>query len=237
MNKKKVVNIVSVVTLIALTAVISGCSTTPKTVKTDPLKEQIAYLNSQVEQLKRERGEKDDQIMALQNRLSEIEARKERKISDLEQARRELEQRLKSELSDYRAKLEMTERGLVLTFLAEIFFNSGQAVIKDSSKETLQKVAAVLKDKVPDNMLAIEGHTDNVPITYSGWESNWELASARALSVLHYFIDECNIPSDKLSAVSYGEYKPVADNSTDKGKKQNRRVEIIVLPSKMTKMR
>jgi len=79
--------------------------------------------------------------------------------------------------------------------------------------------------------IGIEGHTDNVPIKHSGWKSNWELATARALSVLHYLENEQGISGERLSAIGYGEYRPVASNETKDGRKQNRRVEIVILPN------
>jgi len=180
------------------------------------------------------------EVMALNKKLKDcgkVQESTEKQLSDLERAKLELERRLHNELSEYKAKLEMTERGLVLTFLSEIFFDSGKDQIRDSAKVTLQNVATVLKSNVTDSLVAIEGHTDSVPIQHSGWKSNWELSSARALAVLHYFIDECKMRPKRFSAVAYGEYQPVASNDTPKGKQQNRRVEIVIFPSKITKSR
>ena len=83
-----------------------------------------------------------------------------------------------------------------------------------------------------DNYIRIEGHTDNVPIRRSTYPSNWELSTARAVSVVKLFINKCNFSPDKLIAVGYGEFKPVADNSTAEGRAQNRRIDIIVLSAK-----
>lgn len=74
----------------------------------------------------------------------------------------------------------MTERGLVITFLSEVFFDSGKDVIREDGKGSLQKVAGVLNQNIPNSNVAIEGHTDNQPIKYSEWKTNWELSSARA---------------------------------------------------------
>jgi chemotaxis protein MotB len=89
---------------------------------------------------------------------------------------------------------------------------------------------------VPENQIGIEGHTDNEPIKYSGWKSNWELSTARALSVLHYLIDEKGISPYRISAIGYGEYRPVTSNNTKEGRQLNRRVEIVILP-KVTKVK
>jgi len=165
----------------------------------------------------------------LEQELAELKAQKDEELSELERAKMNLEDRLQKELSEYKARLEMTERGLVLTFLAEILFDSGKAAIKEQAKDTLKDIGNILTQDVPDYFIGIEGHTDNEPIRYSGWKSNWHLGSARALAVLEYFIDEGGVAAEKLSATTYGEYRPVEDNSTAKGKQSNRRVEIIIL--------
>ena len=151
-------------------------------------------------------------------------------LNELEQAKGELQDRLKDEISDKQVKVEMLEKGLVITFVAEILFDSGKDKLRESSLKTLEKVSGVLKTTVADLLIGIEGHTDNVPIKYSGWKSNWELSSGRALSVLHYFIDEGGLDSKRLSATGYGEYRPVASNDTPQGRQENRRVEVVILP-------
>jgi chemotaxis protein MotB len=152
------------------------------------------------------------------------------KLSDLERAKAELEERLKNEIDDKEVQVEMAEKGLVITFVSEVLFASGKAELKDDSLAKLEKVASVLTTTVSDLNVGIEGHTDNVPITHSGWKSNWELSTARALSVLHYLEDNENIAPARLSATGYGEFRPVASNATAEGKQKNRRVEIVILP-------
>ena len=149
---------------------------------------------------------------------------------ELEAARAELEKKLQGEQG---VSVEMSERGLVVTFLAEVLFDSGKAKVKIGAHDVLDKVAKVITDKAPDRNIAVEGHTDNEPIKKSGWKSNWELSTARATSVLHY-LEERGIASKKLQATGYGEYRPVASNDTIEGRQKNRRVEIIILP-KMSK--
>ncbi|MFA5088806.1 MAG: OmpA family protein [Candidatus Omnitrophota bacterium] len=151
-------------------------------------------------------------------------------LTELERAKLELEERLKNEIDDKEVKIEMLERGLVITFVAEVLFDSGKAKLRDDSFPKLEKVAQVLNTTVRDLNVGIEGHTDNVPIKYSGWKSNWELSSARAMSVLHYLVDTQLVSPSRLSGTGYGEYRPVASNDTVQGKQKNRRVEIVILP-------
>lgn len=157
------------------------------------------------------------------------------KLEDLERARRELEEKLSREIGDKQVLLEMASRGLVITMANDILFDSGKAKLKSNSHSTLKKIASVINETVPDRDVGIEGHTDNVPIKHSGWKSNWELSSARAASVLHYLIDECGIAPQRLSAIGYGEFRPIDTNDTKAGRAKNRRVEIIILPKEMTK--
>jgi chemotaxis protein MotB len=118
----------------------------------------------------------------------------------------------------------------VITFVADVLFDSGKAKIRQEAMPTLDKISNVLNESVPLTGIGIEGHTDNQPIQYSGWKSNWELSTARALSVLHYLVDDRSIAPQRVSAIGYGEYRPVAPNETKEGRQENRRVEMSFCP-------
>lgn len=156
-------------------------------------------------------------------------------LEELEYAKRMLEDKLSREIGDKQVLLEMAQRGLVITMTNDILFDSGKSKLKNSAKSVLKKVASVLNEAVPDRNIGVEGHTDNVPIKHSGWKSNWELSAARATSVVHYLIDDCNVKPQRLSAIGYGEFRPIDTNDTKEGRARNRRVEIIILPREMTK--
>ena len=151
-------------------------------------------------------------------------------LSELERAKKELEGRLSQEIADKEVKVEMLAKGLVITFVEEVLFDSGKAVLRDDSLAKLDKVSGVLQTVVPDLNIGIEGHTDDQPIKYSSWKSNWELSSARALSVLHFLSDKGGVAPRRLAAIGYGEYRPVASNDDKNGRQKNRRVEIVILP-------
>ena len=165
-------------------------------------------------------------------RRSDVEkiSKLKNQLSDLERAKAELEDRLSDEINDDQVDIQMSDKGLVITFVSEVLFTSGKADLRSNSKGKLSKVASVLKTTVVDLDVGIEGHTDNVPIKKSGWKSNWELSTARALSVLHYLHDSEGISPQRLSATGYGEFQPIASNDTKVGKQSNRRVEIVILP-------
>jgi chemotaxis protein MotB len=155
-------------------------------------------------------------------------------MSELERAKDELEKRLQDEINNKQVKVEMQDKGLVITFVSEVLFDSGKAKLRKDSYEKLDKVAGVLNTTVADLNVGVEGHTDNKPIKRSGWKSNWELSTARALSVLHYLSDK-SVAEPRLAAIGYGEYKPVDTNDTKEGRQKNRRVEIVILPKTETK--
>ena len=157
-------------------------------------------------------------------------------LSELEKAKRELEDRLKNEISDKEVKVEMLERGLVITFVSEVLFDSGKADLRQDSLGKLEKVYEVINTTVRDLNIGVEGHTDDQPIKHSSWQSNWELSSARALSVLHY-LTEKGVDPERLSATGFGEYRPIEPNDTKEGRQKNRRVEIVILPKTIKKGR
>ncbi|MDD5107967.1 MAG: OmpA family protein [Candidatus Omnitrophica bacterium] len=152
-------------------------------------------------------------------------------LDELARSKGLLEQKLGSEINDKQIKLQMMEKGLVITVVGDLLFDSGKSKIRPEAYPLLSKVSSVLKDNMSQFSVGIEGHTDNVPIKQSGWKSNWELSTARALSVLHYLVADQGISPERLSAIGYGEYRPVASNDTKDGRKQNRRVEIVILPN------
>lgn len=169
-------------------------------------------------------------IGQLSGEVDRLQKLREQERQELQEAMDLLEKRLKNEIDDKEVKLEMAERGLVITFVAEVLFDSGKATVKKEAHSALDKVARVIKDKVSDREIGVEGHTDNEPIEHSGWKSNWELSTARATSVLHYLVENGKLNPKKLSAIGYGEYRPVASNETVEGRKKNRRVEIVIIP-------
>jgi len=152
-------------------------------------------------------------------------------LDELSRSKSLLEQKLEQEIKDKQVKLQMMEKGLVITVVGDLLFDSGKAKIRPEAYSLLNKVSSILKDNMAQFNVGIEGHTDNIPIKVSGWKSNWELSTARALSVLHYLVKEQAIAPERLSAIGYGEYRPVDSNETADGRKQNRRVEIVILPN------
>ncbi|MGD9079288.1 MAG: flagellar motor protein MotB [Desulfobacterales bacterium] len=120
-----------------------------------------------------------------------------------------------------------TDQETRLSFEDQVLFDFGKAAINPAGFVFLDKIADVL-DKIP-YAVRVEGHTDNVPIRTRRFPSNWELSVARAVSVVKYFVEVSNINPQRLSAVGYGESRPVAENDTLSNRAKNRRVEILLL--------
>jgi len=122
------------------------------------------------------------------------------------------------------------ERGrIVIKMKQDILFESGSARVGKDGKETLLEVSSALAE-FPDRIFQVEGHTDNVPINSDRFPSNWELSTARAVSVVKILIEGGVAPTN-LSGAGYGEFQPRADNDTPENKALNRRIEIVMLPS------
>ncbi len=131
---------------------------------------------------------------------------------------------------------EVTPEGLKLELASSALFAAGSAEIRQSMKATLKQLSgAILTLPSEEYMMRIEGHTDDVPISTARFPSNWELASARALNVLHLF--EANgFPSDQLAATSYADTQPKLPNRSATGEAltenqaKNRRVLVYIKP-------
>jgi chemotaxis protein MotB len=121
--------------------------------------------------------------------------------------------------------MRTTQEGLVISLHEAGFFASGSSEVRTSSMDLLTRLAAAL----PPGPLRVEGHTDNVPIHTAQFASNWELSTARATTIARLLLDHPNIHPAALSAAGYAEFHPIASNTTEAGRAQNRRVDIILL--------
>jgi chemotaxis protein MotB len=119
------------------------------------------------------------------------------------------------------------ERGVIVSLSDSVLFDSGQADVKQSAMPALAAVTSVIR-KIP-NSIIIEGHTDSVPIKNSRYSSNWELSTARALSVLSYMLKDSSLSPERFSLAGYAEFRPLAPNETPGGRDKNRRVDIVII--------
>lgn len=150
--------------------------------------------------------------------------------TQLEQVKKELDQYVKQSNLQAKVSVTMEERGVVISFQDEVLFKLGSAVLTPRAREIIEKVGPIL-ESVP-NYLRVEGHTDNLTIHTVQYPSNWELSAARANTVLKELIRNFKIHPQRLSAVAYGEYRPLVPNDTDAHRQTNRRVNIVILRDK-----
>ncbi len=170
-----------------------------------------------------------DVIVQKEKQIEELQ-KKEKSVADaLNQQRSENEQ-IKKDLESLKSKISVqdTKCGLVISMVDKVLFDLAQFEIKPQSKTLLKQVADVLKNH-PDRFISVEGHTDNLAVHSPRYKTNWELSALRACNVARHLIDS-GISRTGVSAVAWGETKPVADNNSLEGRQRNRRVEIILYP-------
>jgi len=141
-----------------------------------------------------------------------------------------LAKKLDGLLAKNEGKIVKKNGRLTLQLVDKVLFQSGKAELTASGVRVLEKVGKAVKDLV-DKQIWVQGHTDDQPIAGANakFESNWELASARALSVVHFLQDDAGIVGKRLAAVSLGKHRPVS-----KWRAKNRRIEIVLFPRKVT---
>ena len=126
--------------------------------------------------------------------------------------------------------VRVTEEKIRVILDEKVLFDPGKAELKPAVFPALKKFSE-LAGKVP-NPVAIEGHTDNVPIRKGRYDSNFELSMARAYVLLKFLIEDGKIAPERMSAAGYGEFKPVAPNDTPEQRAQNRRIEVNLIRTK-----
>lgn len=127
--------------------------------------------------------------------------------------------------------IQVEERGIVVRFMDNVFFDSGSAQIKPESFEILRSVAELLnREEFINRQIKVEGHTDSDIILRSAkYPTNWELSSARATNVLRYLVEEESMDGGRVSSSGYSYYRPIVPNDSKENKSKNRRVDIIIL--------
>jgi chemotaxis protein MotB len=188
-------------------------------------------LSQSIFELRRKVADLDAENAKLKAENASLVKAREEQVQKVSSTYESLLEKMKSEISQGQVTISELKGKLTVNMVDSILFDSGKAEVKKGGHEILGKVISILKD-VSDKSIRIEGHTDNVPISRAlaqRYPTNWELSAARAINVARFLQDQGIDPAN-LSAVAYGEWKPVATNDTPEGRAKNRRIEIILVP-------
>jgi chemotaxis protein MotB len=137
-------------------------------------------------------------------------------------------QRFKTLIDAGKLKVKIADGRMVVELASDILFSSGSANLSKDGKAAIAEVGELLA-QIPDRKFQVEGHTDNVPSKTAAFPSNWELGSARAITVVKTMVN-AGVPSERISASSFGDAKPAKPNDSLEGRAANRRIEIVVVP-------
>ena len=188
------------------------------------LREQLARIAAALDASEKKSKEQQVQIVNLGQRLNAALASK---VEELARYRSEFFGKLREALG---GRQDIRIVGDRFVFQSEVLFPSASADLSDSGRLQIERVADVLKEisgRIPkdvDWVLQVDGHTDRRPIRTAQFPSNWELSSARAISVVKMLID-LGLPPDRLAAAGYGEFRPIDGRDDEIGWRRNRRIE------------
>jgi chemotaxis protein MotB len=185
-------------------------------------------LKARAERFERENAE----LLALKTKLTSDVAAKEEELARLSAARKELEEKMRAEISSGDIALSDDGGRLRVDLVDKVLFDSGDATISKRGAEVLTRVGAVLAG-AQDKVIQVSGHTDDSPPSGKVKETfptNWELSTARATNVVRFLQDTGGVPGKRLVATGYGQFKPVTTNVNHAGRARNRRIEILLVP-------
>jgi chemotaxis protein MotB len=193
------------------------------------LKERDA-LARQNNELTLERSRLEERVQGLEGRTRSLEEELAMETSQADELRMTYDsmvEKLESELASGHVHIQQLRDGLSVNLSEGILFDTASAELRASGRDVLQRVAGDLEKS--GYQIAVQGHTDNVPISSQRYPSNWELAAARSAQVVR-LLEQSGVSSQRLTSESHGEHRPVASNDEPEGRAQNRRIEIRLRP-------
>lgn len=193
--------------------------------------EAVVGLNttrSEVERLQLLLSQRGSEYEQLREQLATLRAIEE-EIRDRNRIYEDMIGRFQSLIDGGQVSVNIVRGRMVIQLPQDILFASGSANIGAEGRRTLQEVGTVIAE-LDDREFQVEGHTDDVPISTERFPSNWELSSARALSVVRLLI-QAGVDPERVSGAGFGEFQPVASNDDAAGRRRNRRIEIVMLPN------
>ncbi|MCF7801300.1 MAG: flagellar motor protein MotB [Candidatus Marinimicrobia bacterium] len=148
------------------------------------------------------------------------------KLVSLSEISRDIQQVIAQEQLGSMVQVSMTSRGVTMGIASDLAFGVGSSDLSDQIKDFLSRLIPTMQQATYN--IAVEGHTDNVPIRSQRFPSNWELSASRASAVIRFLVEQ-GVAADKLRAIGYGDTRPKASNDTEAGRERNRRVDITFL--------
>jgi len=241
----KRISLVATVALTLLSACVSSSKFDEQVARNEQLTQELAGLNLTLEEAQAQNRTLEGDLDASRKTIESLDLHTRNLAAEVEQERlareatmekmqssySQLQRQMQSEIERGEITISELEGRLTVNMVDSILFPSGSAKIKKEGLEVLKRVADIVKE-VDDKDIEVEGHTDNVPISdriKKTFPSNWELSTARAVTVVR-FLEEHGVNGDRLTAVGHGEFRPIADNTTRKGRAQNRRIQIVLVP-------
>jgi chemotaxis protein MotB len=190
--------------------------------------DRLSALGQDVEGLRAERTSLSTSLADTQRALDELRAREAAASARLAAFRAMLE-RFRAMIDSGQLHVRVVRNRMVVELPANVLFDAGDDQLKPEGQAIIQNIGAILVT-IEGRQFQIAGHTDSTPIHSRRWASNWELSTARAVSVARFLIDH-GMPPERISAAGYADTQPVDTNDTEDGRANNRRIEIVLLPN------
>lgn len=185
------------------------------------LNSRVAELEGMLRDLRRTSAELEERVQERERELAAERSTQDELLAELEQ-----------EIADGRVQVERLRGQVRVDVVDEILFDSGEAEIKAEGRQVLARIAEVLAKS--ERSIQVQGHTDNVPIVgrlAKRYPTNWELSAARAVNVTRFLHEHAGLSAERLSATARSKYEPRVSNDSERGRRRNRRIEILLAPS------
>lgn len=171
--------------------------------------------------------EKEEQKKQESEREKQQREKFQQETENLKKLQQSLEAYIKENKLTDKLQTKLTDLGLMITILDNALFASGSADVRPDARKLATEISGML-EKFPRQVI-VSGHTDNIPIHTREFPSNWDLSSKRALNFMKILLENSTLDPRKFSATGFGEYHPIAPNTTPEGRAKNRRVEVSIL--------
>lgn len=199
--------------------------------KSKKLSGEVAELQNELAGILKDKSSLEGSVAEMRLALAELQRRKAEVDARVNEYKNLLS-KFQSLIDAGKLRVKIVEGRMVVELATDVLFGSGSAKLSENGIGAINEVAGVLAS-IPDRKFQVEGHTDNIPINTALYKSNWDLAAARAITVVKTML-EAGMPPARISAASFGDSRPIQSNATSEGRSANRRIEIVVVPDLST---